>query len=208
VPDNNFAPQVTYTGKGFDLRIGKQDQPGWMHLTGVPQADGGMRLLGGGVSRIPAALGKPYQADIHGRFRGDRYEGSGKAGVRDCKVTIARGTGQAGPRAPIAATSWSGMLACGAFRGAPAQDFRTLVTVVDDNFEVRKGRPDRPGWLLVKGMRQPDGTLRLTGTGISGGQNVSGRPITAEFEGKVVGERYEAPGRLGRRDCTLKITRR
>ena len=97
---------------------------------------------------------------------------------------------------------------CSALAGERATDIAATVTVSGDKYEVRTGKPDQPGYLLMTGVRQSDGRLHMTGNGISGMQKFRGNPFKAEFDGKMIGERYEAAGLLGRRECTLKMARK
>jgi hypothetical protein len=59
-------------------------------MSGVRQADGRMRITGKGISGMKEFRGQPYQVEFDGRFSGERYEGRGKTGTRDCALTIAR----------------------------------------------------------------------------------------------------------------------
>jgi hypothetical protein len=54
------------------------------------QPDGRLRLSGGGLSRHEKFRGKPYQAAFDGKLSGERYEGNGRLGRRDCALMMAR----------------------------------------------------------------------------------------------------------------------
>lgn len=69
------------------------------------------------------------------------------------------------------------------------------------------GQPAQPGGLLLQGLLQRDGSLQLS-KGISGHEKYRDRSYDASFDGRVSGGRYEASGRLGRRDCTLTMVRK
>lgn len=85
-----FTATVSVAGETFELRTGKRDQPGWLQVSGVPQADGRLRLSGSGLSRHENYRGKPYAATFEGKLSGERYEGNGRLGRRDCALTMAR----------------------------------------------------------------------------------------------------------------------
>lgn len=85
-----FRGPVSVTDDAFVVQLGERDQPGSVRLRGVPDRDGKLRLLGSGVSTLPQFYGKPYPAEFDGKFEGERYEGSGKLGARDCALTISR----------------------------------------------------------------------------------------------------------------------
>jgi hypothetical protein len=192
---------VTYSGKGFDVQANKPGQGGYRQLTGVPQPDGSMRLAGNafGDPKNP-----PYAASVEGKFTGDRYEGRGKFLHRDCTLAFARGAGQ--PAA--AASDWSGSMACVAFGSASAEEWQMVVAVRGDRVHARSGKSGEPGWLEMSGVRMPDGTMRLTGAGLSGMKEYRGNSFKADFDGKFSGERYAGKGKLGRRECTLTIARK
>lgn len=201
-PDRTFPAKVSYSDAGFDVQANLPGQTGYRQLTGTPQRDGRMQLTGQ-ILAGPKTGFKP--ASVEGRFSGERYEGKGKFLQRDCVLAFYRPGAQ--PAAPPAA-NWSGVIICSAFAGERAQDIAASVTVSGDKYEVRTGKPDQPGYLLMTGVRQPDGRLHLTGSGISGMQKFRGSAYRAEFDGKMAGERYEAAGLLGRRECTMKIARK
>ena len=215
-PVRSRPVEVTFAGETFKVRAGEPDQPGWLQMNGVPQPDGRMRFKGGGISNLKPGYGKPYEVAIDGKFSGGRYEGSGQFGLRDCTLTITRGTGEvaakisATEKATVAAAArpsdvgWTGLFTC---PGSAERRFRTfpaVVTVAGEKFELRKGETNQPGWTSVSGVRESDGRLLLSGEGISS----SGRRFKTAFDGRFSGERYEASGRLSGRDCTLSIVRR
>lgn len=85
-----FRGPVSVTDDAFVVQLGERDQPGSVRLRGVPDREGKLRLLGSGVSNWPQFYGKSYPAEFAGKFEGERYEGSGKLGGRDCALTISR----------------------------------------------------------------------------------------------------------------------
>jgi len=215
LPARTFPVMVTFAGGKFEVRTGKPDQPGWLLMNGVPRADGTMQVSGSGISSIQRSYGKPFEAAFDGRFSGERYQGNGRLGGRDCALAMTRGTAEAAaisPAAKVAAATpsrsyqgeWTGTLVCAPLAGESSRTIVATVTVVGDKFELRKGKPDQPGWLLMSGVPQADGTLHLSGTGISGKSKL----FETVFDGKLSGGRFEGKGQLGRRDCSLTMARR
>ena len=91
--DQSFAGRpvnVSVQGDAFVLERGTREQPGWFSLRGTPDASGNLQLLGSGISGIAAYRGKPYAATDTGRLEGDRYEGRGLFGRRNCTISMAR----------------------------------------------------------------------------------------------------------------------
>ena len=78
------------TGAQFDVLGGKPGQPGSIKLSGLRKGDGSMRVSGKGISASKEFLGQTYEVGFDGRFSGERFEGRGKFGTRDCALTIAR----------------------------------------------------------------------------------------------------------------------
>jgi class 3 adenylate cyclase len=85
-PDRSFPALVSYSAKGFEVQANKPGQVGYRLLTGVPQPDGNMRLMGNIFRDATTSLA----ASVEGRFSGDRYEGKGKFLDRNCILTFAR----------------------------------------------------------------------------------------------------------------------
>ncbi len=103
---------------------------------------------------------------------------------------------------------WAGTFACGSVGKAPPATFPAAVSASGAAFEVRTGKPGEPRSLQMSGVRQADGRLQLTGSGISGLQEFYNKPYAATMDGRFSGERYEGRGKLGARDCALSIARK
>jgi len=71
-------------------QFGTSGAPGYMTLSGQIAADDLLILAGGGISSIAKYRGQPFRARFEGRFDGRRYEGIGRVGLRDCKLTLQR----------------------------------------------------------------------------------------------------------------------
>jgi hypothetical protein len=81
---------VRSAGNAFALAMGKAGQPGSLQMKGTRQADGRLLLSGSGISSLKEFDNKPYTAKLEGKFSGERYDGRGKLGTRDCSLIIAR----------------------------------------------------------------------------------------------------------------------
>ncbi len=86
----NIKVPFVVSADAFELQHRERGQPGSFNLRGIPNPDGRLQLLGGGFSPRKETYGSPYTAAFDGRFSGERYDGSGRLGARDCTVTIAR----------------------------------------------------------------------------------------------------------------------
>ncbi len=127
----------------------------------------------------------------------------------DQSSTESQASASASAPAPAAlnAGRWNGALACDAIEGSHAYTSPLEVSVSGDAFVVQRGVPDQPGYLLLRGAPDANGRLQLLGTGISNWMRCNGCPYTAGFDGKLEGDRYQMPGRLGKRKCTISIAR-
>ena len=81
---------VTVNGDKIEVRGGKSGQPGWLEMAGARKTDGTMRLAGAGLSNMKEYLGQSYKAEFDGKFSGERYQGKGRLGTRECTFTMAR----------------------------------------------------------------------------------------------------------------------
>jgi len=77
-------------GGQVSTQFGTSGAPGYMTLSGQIAADDLLILAGGGISSIAKYRGQPFRARFEGRFDGRRYEGIGRVGLRDCKLTLQR----------------------------------------------------------------------------------------------------------------------
>jgi len=213
-PATSIKVPLAVSGDAFELQHRVRDQPGSFNMRGVPGSDGTLRLAGGGYSGFKDTYGNPYAAWFDGKFTDEHYEGRGRLGLRECALTMTRGgpppamTGSTVEPARAQQGQWAASFSCAAFEGAPARTFAATVTVAGETFELQAGKRDQPGWMQMSGVRQADGRLHFSGSGLSRHENYRGRPYAAAFEGKLSGERYEGNGRLGRRDCALTMARK
>ncbi len=77
-------------GGQVSTQFGTSGAPGYMTLSGQIADDDRLILAGGGISSIAKYRGQPFRARFEGRFDGRRYEGIGRVGLRDCKLTLQR----------------------------------------------------------------------------------------------------------------------
>ncbi len=77
-------------GGQVSTQFGTSGAPGYMTLNGQIADDDRLILAGGGISSIAKYRGQPFRARFEGRFDGRRYEGIGRVGLRDCKLTLQR----------------------------------------------------------------------------------------------------------------------
>ncbi len=75
-----------------------------------------------------------------------------------------------------------------------------------DALIAEHGEPGAPLSLSLRGVQDADGSLWLRGRGVSG-LRAGARTYPAGFFVKPAGDRYEGRGRLGRRECTVVISR-
>ncbi|MGH8675388.1 MAG: adenylate/guanylate cyclase domain-containing protein [Burkholderiales bacterium] len=81
---------VTVSGDRVEVRGGKSGQPGWLEMAGVRKTDSTLRLTGAGLSGMKEYLGQSFKAEFDGKFSGERYQGKGRLGTRECTLTMAR----------------------------------------------------------------------------------------------------------------------
>ena len=130
-------------------------------------------------------------------------EASAKAAAAKAAVVpVARAAVAPPTQAPV---KWAGTFACGSVGPVPPGTFQAAVTSIGDAFALAMGKAGQPGSLQMKGTRQPNGTLRLSGNGITSLAHVKGQAYSATLEGKFSDERYEGRGKLGDRDCALTL---
>jgi len=207
---------VAMIGGVLVLQRGASDAPGSWVLRGTPTADGGLELLGTGVSSFERSRGRPYGARFDGRLQGDRYQLAGRLGARNCTLSIprtdpagGRGVAAIAPPAPasLAEQKWRAVIACEAFAGNAPSNNAVEVSVSGTEFVLQRGTSGAPGSWFLRGSPTAEGSLKLLGSGISGLERSRGKPYAASFEGKFEGAHYRASGRLGARECALSIAR-
>ena len=89
LPAASFSASASANGDAFEVGFGTAGQPGSMRINGNRQADGRLRLSGQGIAESAPYRGASYYTYMDGRFTGNRYEGRGRMGTRDCALDIA-----------------------------------------------------------------------------------------------------------------------
>ena len=114
-------------------------------------------------------------------------------------------------KAALAPTSydgpWNVHQQCASLPGSPAFTRDTPLVVLGGEFYIQRGKPGEPGSGSLRGKPEPDGTLVLTGTGISGIQGSYGHPFNSRFEGAWTGDRFRLKGLIGSRPCLFELSR-
>jgi len=89
-PASKPAISFSVAGHAFKLQYREPGQPGSFHLEGAPTPAGVLKLSGGGISNVKDYYGESYGATFNLKFEGERFEGNGRFGGRECTVSIAR----------------------------------------------------------------------------------------------------------------------
>lgn len=92
--DGNFRQRtitapVSFVNDAFVVEHGERDAPLSLSLRGVQDTDGSLWLRGKGVSGLRAGA-RTYPAGFLTKPAGDRYEGRGRLGKRQCAAVISR----------------------------------------------------------------------------------------------------------------------
>jgi hypothetical protein len=210
----------------FVLEHGTPGLPFYNRVTGRLAADGSLVLTGTGISGAQGTVGQEISARFEGRLDGDHGVLQGRYGRRDCTLTLARVKAEEPrreaeakaapppvrpPTAPAGANPYDGdwvvSRSCAAFRNLPALSDRWSFAVRQGEFVLEHGTLGLPFYNRVTGRPAADGSLVLTGTGISGAQGTAGRQISARFEGRLDAGRGILQGKVGGRECTLTLAR-
>jgi hypothetical protein len=131
-----------------------------------------------------------------------------------CAVTLLRGALVAGGKYD---GNWITHLACEAHGQTPAYKWDFPSTIKDGNFSGQHGEKDGPGYLVIEGKINGDGTSKLEAKGTVSQNNAHGvfamkgnsysYKIKAQFsDAKGSGTRDEGAGILGR-NCTFDFTK-
>lgn len=103
---------------------------------------------------------------------------------------------------------WSASLHCDPWRNVSAANFPLRSSSGSAGFELTRGHPERPGYVLLRGAPAPDGRLVLIGNGRTGPQSKQpGTPYEAQFSGMLQSGIYEGHGTLGGRPCVIRMSR-
>ena len=104
--------------------------------------------------------------------------------------------------------AWSAVQRCDQFEDNPpfVSNLRP-VQIKGGQVTIERGQPGTPGWFTANGTVGENGTLALSGSGISGIKNYIGREYAIVVRGTITETSYEGTGLFGRRNCSLHFTR-
>jgi hypothetical protein len=97
------------------------------------------------------------------------------------------------------------ILSCGPFDELPAFTTAIPVRVLNDEIVVEKGKPEKPGYVLVHGRPSPEGRLVLDGMIVAAAKRFRGQQTRVRYEGAYREGTYELVGFHGLRRCTMAI---
>ncbi len=116
------------------------------------------------------------------------------------------------PAAQTAAVSrydgaWTVTRSCDAYEELPARVSSWKLSVAGGEFVLERGAPGQPGYNQARGKPGDDGSLVLSGKGVSDTKRTLGNTFIVFWEGRFDGERFVLKGALGQRPCTLVLAR-
>jgi len=103
--------------------------------------------------------------------------------------------------------AWVAIYKCSAVGPAPPFTRSAGIVVRGGEFTVERGVPGKPGYDIASGRPAADGTLVMTGNGVSPLPSAYGRRYEIRFEGRWTGDRFLLRGAFGARACEVEITR-
>ena len=121
--------------------------------------------------------------------------------------TVAAAPVQASTDASRYDGAWVATYNCSAV--GPAAPFTRSgeIVVRAGEFKIERGVPGEPGYNVASGRPAPDGTLVMTGSGVSPLQFAYGKRFDIRFEGRWTGDRFVLRGPFGERSCEVDIAR-
>ncbi|HZT62991.1 MAG TPA: hypothetical protein VFA36_07620, partial [Burkholderiales bacterium] len=103
--------------------------------------------------------------------------------------------------------AWTATRSCDAIDELPSRVSSWKLNVVGGEFSFERGTPGQPGYNQARGKPGDDGSLVLSGNGVSDTKRTLGGTFTVFFQGRYDGERFVLKGTQGSRACTLVLTR-
>jgi class 3 adenylate cyclase len=97
------------------------------------------------------------------------------------------------------------ILSCEPFDELPAFTTAIPVRVLNDEIVVEKGKPEKPGYVLVHGRPSSEGRLVLDGMIVAAAKRFRGQQTRVRYEGAYREGTYELVGFHGLRRCTMAI---
>jgi class 3 adenylate cyclase len=184
---------------------GTPDTPGWHRAEGRVRDDGQVVMSGRGISNVPDNLGNVFTSSFTGRFTGDRFQGEGRAGGRDCAFDLKREAALTPPPLNRFDGVWRGDYRCAQLRQNPAFSSPRSMSVENGVVVFQSGTPGTPGWYRAEGRIRDDGQVVLLGKGISPLADALGTEYALSLSGRFNGDRFQAEGKSGPRDCALDL---
>ena len=166
-----------------------------------------------------AALRKKTESEaaaLRGKAESDAAEVKARAqadaaAVQSQTASAAKTAEAAAPPASADATrydgAWVATYKCSAVGAAPPFTRSAGLVVRGREFTVERGVPGQPGYDIASGRPAADGTLVMTGNGISPLPSAYGRRYDIRFEGRWTGDRFVLQGAFGARTCDVEIAR-
>jgi hypothetical protein len=111
------------------------------------------------------------------------------------------------PPAPRYDGAWTATRACDAYEELPSRVTTWRMSVSGSEFVIERGTPGQPGYNQARGKPGDDGSLVLTGNGVSDTKRTLGNTYNVFFQGRFDGDRFVLKGTLGQRACTLVLAR-
>lgn len=102
---------------------------------------------------------------------------------------------------------WNARFTCEAFEDRPAGSWNGPAEIRSGEVQVFWGKPGEPGSGNLQGKVMQDDRLALAGTGVTRRKASYGQSYPAKFDGRFSARGYESSGTLGKRKCTLLLTR-
>jgi serine/threonine-protein kinase len=103
--------------------------------------------------------------------------------------------------------AWTATRACDAYEELPSRVQSWRMTVSGGEFVIERGTPGQPGYNQARGKPGDDGSLVLSGNGVSDTKRALGNTYSVFFQGRFDGDRFVLKGSLGKRSCTLVLAR-
>ncbi|NDP44014.1 MAG: hypothetical protein GZ089_15070, partial [Aromatoleum sp.] len=131
--------------------------------------------------------------------------------VQSQAASAAKTAAAAAPQPSADATrydgAWVATYKCSAVNRAPPFTRSGGIVVRGGEFTVERGVPGQPGYDIASGRPAADGTLVMTGNGISPLPFAYGRRYDIRFDGRWTGDRFVLQGAFGARTCEVEIAR-
>jgi len=112
---------------------------------------------------------------------------------------------KASSAAPSYDGAWVSNYKCSGVGPQPSFTRTDAIVVTGSEFVVERGVAGNPGYNIATGRPAKDGTLVLTGNGITA--NAQGRKFDIRFDGRWTGDRFVLRGPFGGRTCDVEIAR-